>query len=128
MKTLLLGLAAKTLVPLLVSFIVVPVVDFIKKRLIPAIDNAPPAVKAGVALVLSTIATALTALTGIGVPADLTQWDGALVSTLLTFVFSLALKDKKRVAQKDAAIAELAKSVNNPFALPAEPAEEPKNG
>lgn len=120
MKDFALMLASKTIVPLVVAFVVVPVVDFIKKRLIPAIDTAPPAVKAGVALVMSTVATALSSLSGIGVPADLTQWDGALVSALLTWVAALAIKDKKRSAQKDAAIAELAASANNPFALPKE--------
>jgi hypothetical protein len=124
MKGLALALASKTLLPLLVAFLVVPVVDFIKKRLIPAIDGAPPAVKAGVALVMSTVATALTSLSGVGVPADLTQWDGALVSALLTWVTALALKDKKRVAQKDEAIAKLASAANNPFALP----DTPTNG
>lgn len=124
MRDLALALASKTIVPLLVAFLVVPVVDFIKRRLIPAIDKAPSSVKAGVALLMSTIATALTTVSGIGVPADLTQWDGALVSALLTWVAALALKDRKRVQQKDEAIERLASSVNNPFALP----DTPKNG
>jgi hypothetical protein len=112
MKTMLVSLAMKTLLPILVAFIVVPVVDFIKKRLIPQVDAAPPAIKAGIALVMSTIATALTAVSGIGVPVDLSQWDGALVSALLTWVASLALKQKRQVDQRDQAIAELAKQVS----------------
>jgi hypothetical protein len=112
MKDMMLSLAMKTLLPIVVAFAVVPVVDFIKKRLIPQVDSAPPAVKAGIALVMSTVATALTAMSGIGVPVDLSQWDGALVSALLTWVASLALKQKRQVDKKDQAIAELAKQVS----------------
>ena len=122
MKDIALTLAAKAVLPLLVAFFVVPVVDFIKRKLVPAIDKAPDSMKAAVALIMSTVATALTSISGIGVPADLSQWDSALVSALLTWVAALALKDKRRVAQKDEAISKLAKSANNPFDLPDGPA------
>lgn len=96
-----LDLALKILAPIIVGFLTPFVVDAVK-RANHFIDSAPAYVKQGLAVGIATIATTLATVLGVGVPTDLSAWDGEVVKGLVAGFLAIAIKQHKQLkkAQK----------------------------
>ena len=92
-------LAFKVLTPVIIGIAVRPAVDLIKKAN-KWIDAAPAYVKQGLAVALAALATFLTHLLGVPVPADLAQWDAEVIKILLAALIAIFLKQAKQLAKK----------------------------
>lgn len=89
-------LAFKAVLPILVGIITPHVVDALKKAS-AWLDAAPAYVKQAAAVVVAGIATMLSTVAGVGVPADLEQWDAALVKTVVAALLGIAIKQHKQL-------------------------------
>lgn len=100
MKNILLTYGADTLVklvlPILLSFVVVPILDMLK-RLWSWLDKQNGPVKDAFAFLMSGLATVLATAMGQGVPTDLREWNETLVKSILTWAVAVAMKRKTQV-------------------------------
>lgn len=83
-------------IPILVGYLIVPVMDAIKNAS-RWLDSQNSRFKEGVVFVIAALAQALSTIVGVGIPADISQWDSTLVRTVLTWVIALAIKRKSQV-------------------------------
>lgn len=88
----------EVVLPLVVGLIVPVVLDLLK-RTMSWLDQSPTFVKQGAAFAIAGLATVLTQVAGIAVPAELASWDTTLVQTLVAALLGIAIKQQKQVTK-----------------------------
>ena len=92
-------LAVKMASPILVGF-VTPFAVAAVKRSVALVDTAPTYAKQGLAIAIASLGTALTAILGVDVPADLAAWDGEVVKAMVAGFLAIAIKQHKQLKAK----------------------------
>lgn len=123
------ALGAKILIPIIVGIIIVPTMQALK-RVWSWLDRASPKVKQATVGFLSiigvTVAPIITALVGLDVPADITQWDQRIVSALLAALLGIAFKQSKQLVKANEILDNLGEEASRdaafPFDIPPAPA------
>ena len=89
-------LAVKMASPILVGFATPFAVDAVK-RSVALVDKAPTYAKQGLAIAIASLGTALTAILGVDVPADMAAWDGEVVKAMVAGFLAIAIKQHKQL-------------------------------
>jgi hypothetical protein len=92
-------LAIKMASPILVGFVTPFAVDAVK-RSVALVDKAPTYAKQGLAIAIASLGTALTAILGVDVPADMAAWDGEVVKAMVAGFLAIAIKQHKQLKAK----------------------------
>lgn len=98
MQNALTDFALKLFTPIIIGVLTPFAVDGLK-RINAWLANAPAYVKQAAAIAVATVATMLTEVVGVGVPADLTQWDGDVLKALLAGFLAIAIKQHKQLTR-----------------------------
>jgi hypothetical protein len=94
-------LAIKMASPILVGFVTPFAVDAVKRGS-AVVDKAPVYAKQGLAIAIASLGTALTAILGVDVPADLAAWDGEVVKAMVAGFLAIAIKQHKQLKKAKA--------------------------
>ena len=89
-------LAMKVAGPLIIGFVTPFIVDLIKKAN-KWLDKAPAYIKQSVAIAVAALATGLTHLLGVPLPADLAAWDTEVIKVLVAGFLAIAIKQHKQL-------------------------------
>ena len=86
----------KLALPVLMSFLIVPSMDALKKAS-KWIDGQKGPIKDGIVFVMAALSTMLATAMGTEIPTDISQWSEALVKSILTFAVAIAMKRKQQI-------------------------------